>query len=182
MYIDIIVGILLAFGFYVGYSRGIIKTVFAVISLIVAIIAAMKLSPLMITLLDRMVSWDPRLIIITAFVLTFMIVVAAIRFIGISLEKMLSTLKINVINKLAGGVVMSLIALVIFSWFVWLLDEVELLSQRTKQQSITYEYIEPIPESVSALGKQVKPFFQSFWDKTSEAMDKVREEGEERIQ
>ena len=179
MFIDIVLGIALAYGFYTGYSRGIIKAVFAIVSLLIAIMAAMKLSPLMIGVLDGMLSWDPRLIVILGFVLTFIIVVVAIRFIGKSIEKMMQSLKINFVNKIAGGALMSLVFATAFSCIVWFMDEVRLLSPETKEQSITYELIEPIPRGAAALGKSVKPFFQNFWNKTADAMDRIRQESDE---
>lgn len=180
MYIDIILGLSLAFGFYVGYSRGIIKSLFAILSLIVAILAAMKLSPLVITFLGNQLSWDPRWIIVLGFVLTFIVVVVAIRYAGKILEKMLIKLEINFMNKILGGAISAFLFLVIFSTFVWFMDEVKLLSPEAKQESMTYELVEPIPQVVAALGQQVKPAFQNFWNKTAEAMDQIRIEAEER--
>jgi membrane protein required for colicin V production len=179
MYIDIILGILMALGFYIGYSRGIIKTVFAIVSLLMAILAAMKLSPVMISFLDGVLSWDPRLTVILGFVLTFIVVVIAIRFLGNLLEKMMTTLQINFVNKLAGGIVMSAVFMVFFSCVVWFMDETRLLDERTKSSSMSYTILEPLPKGVAALGREVKPFFQSFWNKTADAMDRIREKSEE---
>jgi membrane protein required for colicin V production len=180
MYIDIILGVLMALGFYIGYSRGIIKTVFAVVSLIVAILAAMKLSPLMINLIDGFLSWDPRLIVVLGFVLTFIVVVIAVRFAGKAFEKVVTKLEINFVNKIIGGAVMSLIFMAIFSCFVWLLDETRLLPSSATATSVTYEFVEAVPYAISSAGQRVKPFFQSFWNKTAEAMDKIREESDQK--
>ena len=180
MYIDIVLGVLLAYGFYLGYSRGIIKTAFAVVSLLVAVLAAMKLSPLMIGFLDNLLDWDPRLIVITGFVTTFIVVVIAIRYIGKAIEKLLKSLEINFVNKIAGGVVMSAVFLLLFSSLIWFMDETRLLTERSKEASITYPLIRPIPQGMAQLGQKVKPFFQSFWNKTADAMDQIRENAEER--
>jgi uncharacterized membrane protein required for colicin V production len=48
MILDLIVAIVITVGFYLGYSRGLIKTVFNSLSLIIGIIAALKISPLML--------------------------------------------------------------------------------------------------------------------------------------
>jgi len=180
MYIDIIFGISIALGFYVGYSRGIIKSLFAIVSLIVAILASMKLSPLMITFLDKQLDWDPRWIIVLGFVLTFILVVVGIRYAGKLIEKLLVKLEINFMNKIMGGSITAFLFLVIFSTFVWFMDEVKLLKEETKKESMTYELVRPIPQVVATLGRQVKPMFQNFWNKTSEAMDQIREDAEER--
>ena len=180
MYIDIILGIMVALGFYVGYGRGIIKTVFAILSLLVAVLAAMKLSPIMINFLDRFLTWDPRLIVILGFVLTFIIVVIAIRFLGTLLEKMMAKLQINFVNKLAGGLVMAFVFTLLYSCALWFMDETRLLSPSAKSSSITYVYLKPMPQGVAAAGRKIKPVFESFWNKTAEAMDEVRENSMER--
>lgn len=179
MYIDIFLGVVLAFGFYVGYSRGIIKSLFAVISLVVAVLAAMKLSPLTITFLDNQLTWDPRWIVVLGFVLTFILVVVAVRYLGKLLEGVLAKLEINFVNKLMGGSVSAFLFLVIFSTFIWFMDDVNLLSDETKEESMTYEIVRPVPQLMAKLGKQAKPLFQNFWDKTAEAMDKIRDEANE---
>lgn len=180
MYIDIILAILMAYGFYVGYSRGIIKTVFAVVSLLLAILAAMKLSPVMIGFLEGVLSWDPRLIVILGFVLTFIVVVIGVRFLGKAIEKMMASLQINFVNKIAGGAIMSAVFMIVFSCIVWFMDETRLIGEETKRSSISYTFLEPVPQGVAAVGRQVKPFFQSFWNKTADAMDRIREKSEDR--
>lgn len=180
MFIDIILAIVMALGFYIGYSRGIIKTVFAILSLLLAVMAAMKLSPIMIGFLDGLVSWDPRLIVIAGFVFTFILVVIVVRFVGKLLEKMLQGLQINFVNKIAGGIVMALVGMIFWSGVIWFMDETKLLHERPKNQSLTYPILVPVPRTVAALGGKVKPFFQEFWNKTADAMDRIREEQEER--
>lgn len=178
MYIDIFLGIVLALGFYVGYSRGVIKSLFAIASIILAILASMKLSPLTISFLEGRLSWDPRWIVVLGFVLTFILVVIGVRYLGTLIEKAMTKLEINFMNKIIGGGLSAALFMVIFSTFVWFMDDVGLLKSETKEKSMTYELIRPVPKAVASLGRQVKPLFQNFWDKTSEAMDKIREDAE----
>ena len=53
MILDIIFALVLVYGLYLGYPRGIIQSAFAVISVLVAILASMKLSPIMIAILEK---------------------------------------------------------------------------------------------------------------------------------
>jgi membrane protein required for colicin V production len=180
MILDILLAIILAYGFYVGYSKGIIKALFAILSVLLAVLASMKLSPLMITFLDGLLSWDPRWIIVLGFALTFIIVVIGIRYLGKMIEKTMVKLEINFVNKIIGGGITAGVFLVVFSTFVWFLDDVKLLSEQAKETSMTYNIIRPIPQTVAKIGKKVKPMFQEFWDKTGDAMDRIRIEAEER--
>ena len=67
MIIDLAALLLVLYGFYVGYTRGIIKTVFALVSLIIGIVAALSLSPLVIDFLQGFLPWHPGLIFVIGF-------------------------------------------------------------------------------------------------------------------
>ncbi|MEP7197639.1 MAG: CvpA family protein [Saprospiraceae bacterium] len=173
MILDIICGIILAASFYLGYSKGILKTVFGLLSIFIGLLAALKFSFIVINLLEKLLSIDPRMIIVIGFVLSFLLVLIGIRMIGRGLEKILETAHINFINQIAGGVLSALISLVILSSIVWFLNEIKVLSSETKSASFTYPILVEVPDKSKALINAVKPFFSEFWDKTKQAMDKV---------
>ena len=173
MYIDLICGILLVYGFYSGYQKGIIKTVFSIVSILVGILAALKLSPIIINLFENIFSADPRLSFVLGFIATFFLVMLLVRFVGKFLEKFLKTIKLGFINRIAGGAFQALFFLVIFSTALWFLDEARFLKQETKDKSLSYTYLEPLPQKALGSIDKVKPIFKSFWEKTVETMDKV---------
>lgn len=53
MILDIICGILVAGSFYIGYTKGILKTIFGVLSIFLGLLAALKLSFLTIGILEK---------------------------------------------------------------------------------------------------------------------------------
>ena len=108
MLLDIIVAIVVSLGFYLGYTRGLIKTVFDSLSLIIGILAALKLSPIVINILEEIIKTSPAVSFLLGVVITFIAVMDIIRFIGKKLEDMLEAVNINFINKLAGGAVQGL--------------------------------------------------------------------------
>ena len=69
--LDIIVVLVVAFGFYTGYSRGLIKTVFDTLSLFIGILAALKLSPIAINAIDRLFNVAPSISYLLGIVITF---------------------------------------------------------------------------------------------------------------
>ena len=179
MIIDLFCGLVLILAFLQGYSKGIIKTLFAIASILIGIIAAMKLSPLTIGVLETMMPTYPRLSYILGFLLTFMLVILVIRFIGNKIETLFKAGKINFINKLFGGLLTSLFAIIIFSTIVWFLNEARLISERQKDQSITYYHLEPIPGNARRQLETVKPVFREFWDKTMDTFEKAKQKGME---
>ncbi len=173
MIIDIISALIVAVSFYIGFTKGILKTVFGIISIFLGLLAALKLSFITIGILEKILTIDPRMIIIIGFVATFLLVLLGIRLIGRGLEKILETAHINFINQLAGGVFSALISIIIFSSVIWFLNQIKVISESNKKESITYPILEQVPETSKMLFSSIKPFFSEFWDKTKEAMNKV---------
>ncbi len=178
MIIDIIAALLLAYGFYTGYSKGIIKTVFNTLSIFIGILAALKLSPIVIGLLEKIITTAPAIVFVLGFALTFIIFMGIIRFIGKKLEHMFKTVHLNFVNKILGGAVMSIFFLVIFSYGIWGLSELRVLNQQTSEESIAYPIVKPIPQATKKAFIAVKPIFSDFWDKVIVTMDKIKEKGE----
>ena len=172
--LDIIVMIAMALGFYLGFSRGIVKTVFDTLSLIVAILAALKLSPIVISLLQKIMSGSPRVAYLLGVVLTFIAVIFLVRFVGRKIETVMEAVHINFVNKLMGGGLQALFFAYILSLGIWLINYIGLIKPETKQNSITYCFVEALPEMGKSIFVAAKPVFTGFWQKTSEAMDGVK--------
>jgi membrane protein required for colicin V production len=174
MLLDVIVAIVVTLGFYLGYSRGLIKTVFDTLSLIIGVVAALKLSPIVINMIGGIIKMSPAITFLVGIVLTFIGVMALIRFVGKKLEDLLSAVNINFVNKLAGGALQAIFFAYLMSLFLWLLSSIQVLSPETKAASITYSALEPLPEKGKKVFTSLKPVFQGFWDKTLEAMDSIK--------
>ncbi|MBK9735892.1 MAG: CvpA family protein [Saprospiraceae bacterium] len=178
MLLDIIVAIVISLGFYLGYVRGLIKTVFDSLSLIIGILAALKLSPIVIGILQSIIKTSAAVTFLLGVVITFIAVMALIRFVGKKLEDILEAVHINFVNKIAGGALQGLFFAYILSLGLWLVNSLNVLNPETKAASITYGLLEPLPQKGKAVFMALKPLFQGFWDKTLEAMDSIK--GEEK--
>ncbi|MBK8485228.1 MAG: CvpA family protein [Saprospiraceae bacterium] len=176
MFIDILCAIILGGSFYLGYTKGIIKSVFGIVSILLAILVTLKFSFLMINLVEKILVVDPRLTIMIGFVLTFLLIMIGIRLIGRGFEKILETAHINFINQLAGGITSAIIALVIYSSVIWFFNQLNLIGRETKEKSVSYYYLEAVPAKSKWAIDKCKPIFFEFWQKTQEALNKVESE------
>ena len=174
MVIDILFLIVVFLSFYYGFQRGIIKTLFSIAALLIAILATFKLSPITVHLLEKTNFIDSRFSILLGFALTFMGVYWVIRLLGSSLEKGLKTLHINFLNKLSGSVLFGLLSIVIFSYTIFLCNQLQLISSTQKKTSTVLPYLQSIPENSRQIATKIKPFFKSFWDQTAKAMDEIK--------
>lgn len=175
MIIDIFAAIFISLGAYLGYQRGLIKTVFDTLSLIIGIVAALKLSPITIKFLQGMLNMNPSITFVIGIALTFILVMYAIRFIGKKLEQVLELVNINFINKAAGGALQGLFFATILAFVISLFDKLSLVSPETKSASVTYVHIEKVPKLAEGLLTTVKPIFSEFWELTMETVNQIKE-------
>jgi len=175
MFIDLVATLLIVYGFYIGYSRGIIKTVFALVSIMVGVLAALKLSPFVIDLLQKLLNFHPGLTFILGFALTFILVLAIIRFVGKKLEDVMKFAQINFINKIIGGGIMSILLLVFYSYTLWGIDSLKLLSSKNKNSSMSYDYLTTVPSKTQDTVAKFKPFFDNFWSKLVDTFDNIKD-------
>lgn len=173
MFIDITFAILIGLSFYLGYSKGIIKSFFGIVSIVLAVLITLKFSFLLIGLIEQLLSMDARFSIILGFLMTFLIVMLGVRMIGRGLEKILETAQINFINKLIGGLLSTFITLTLYSSVIWFLNKVKLIDASTKEDSKSYAILESFPEKSRWIWDKTKPIFSEFWDKTQKALDEL---------
>ena len=177
MWIDIGFLIFLGYGFYLGYSRGIIKTFYAIISIVVAILLSFTLSPFVIDILQSTLKLGTTFSFILGFIICFITIIFLVRLIGKTFEKVLKKIKLNFLNKIAGGVMMALLCIVCYSGILWFLNQTKIISPMQAEQSVTYEMLEPIPNQARGVFTQLKPAFKGFWDKSTEAIRDSKSDG-----
>lgn len=175
MVIDLITVLLVAFGFYQGFNKGLIKTVFSTLSVIIAIVAALKLSPIVINILQGMIKISPAITFVMGFVLTFIVVMAAVRFIGNKLDKLMKTIHVGGVNKILGGALLGLFYAILISFGIYFMEKIELVSDNQKEASFTYPLLQPLPHATQSVGESLKPVFKGFWDAMMETMDSIKE-------
>lgn len=172
MIIDIFFAVVAAWGFYLGFSRGIIKTIFTILSVVFGLIMAVRFGPQVTNLLERTLSDNP-LMFIAGFLLTFVGVMMIIRLLANFLEGALQTAHINFVNQFIGGLVTAAFFTLLLSGLLWFSDKAQLISEDTKGDSSTYKYLERYPEVVWSWGGKLKPVLVDFWDHSIEFMNKL---------
>ncbi len=178
MFIDIIAIIAVGLGLYSGYSKGLIRTIFDTLSILIAIVAALKLSPMVINLLEGFLPLNASLVFIIGFIATFFLIMLLIRFVGKKLESLMKVVNINIVNKLLGAGLMALFYSLIVSYAIWGATKLQVVSQETLDSSQTYPMLSALPEQSQTVFDSVKPIFSDFWEKMLETMDGIKEKGE----
>lgn len=141
--VDIVLGALILFGLVRGFMKGLFVEVASLIALVAGVYGAIHFSNFAAEFLQTKTEWNEKTINITAFAITFVIIVLAIGLAGKALTKLADFAALGIINKLAGGVFgalkIALILSVILNVFDKLNNTITLLDDDTKQESVLYK-------------------------------------------
>ena len=174
MWLDIFFLLIILVSIYRGYKKGLLHTIFSSLALIIAILATMKLSPILIQLLENNAGMNKILSFILGIVLVFLLFYVGIDYLGKFLEKILRKLRINFVNKVSGAALSVLISIVILSFVIAFLDEYNLISEITRDESISYDLSKPVNDMAREIFESLKPYFREFWDLANAAFGEIR--------
>lgn len=173
MIIDLLFLIIAIYGLYLGFSRGIIKTVFTVLSYLFGVVAAFRFAPDMTDFLESAFGSTNPLMFVAGLLLTFVLTMIGIRMVAKFLENGLQTANINFINQAAGALITAAFFTLLYSSLMVFADRSRLIEAETKRQSFTYTYLEKYPASMNRLFQRSKPALQRFWDRSMEFFDRL---------
>jgi len=146
--IDIVLGALILFGLVRGLMKGLFVEVASLVALIAGVYGAIHFSSFAAEFLQTKTEWTEQTINITAFAITFVIIVLAISLAGKALTKLADFAALGIINKLAGGVFgalkIALILSVVLNVFDKLNNTITLLDDDTKQESVLYKPVKSL--------------------------------------
>ena len=175
MILDLIAALIITYGFYRGYSKGLVSTVVDTLSILVGLVIALKFSPLLINYLQKVVNLNPAVEFILGFLIVFFVVILVLRFIGDKIEDILKAIKINFINQLAGGFLLAFVFSFLLGLLFLLLTNLKILNPEYAAQSTLYEYLIQISQEGGWIVESFKNLFSEFWTKFMTTIDSVKE-------
>jgi membrane protein required for colicin V production len=141
--IDIILLVFLLFGFVRGFIKGFFVELASLVALVAGIYGAIHFSYLFEELLVGWVSWEEKYIELTAFALTFIIIVLAISLLGKLLTKISNIMALGLVNKLLGALFgllkTGLLLSVVLLFFAILNDDGRFVEEEKLENSILYQ-------------------------------------------
>lgn len=179
MIIDLILVVLVGSGFFVGYSRGIIKTIFSVTGMVVAVFLAFRFSSMVAQGLSVALNSQTPFMFILAIFLIFGVTFGMIKLAGSGLEKIFKSINLNFMNQAAGGLLLGAIFTLFYAGILWFADKSNFISDDLKKESATYYYLQEYPGQVLKAGQYLKPYLELFWEEASGFSEKMlRESGQ----
>jgi membrane protein required for colicin V production len=168
-FFDIIVAALLAFSFYKGVKNGLFVEVASFISLLLGIYLAIKFSSLMKEMIIKHVSWNPNTIQVTAFILTFILVVIGVYFLAKILTGIADFAFLGWANKLGGGFFRVLKSILILSVFIALFEKINFNNTFAKKETLdSYIFYNPVKKVAAFVYPSIEKWYETFKEKQAE--------------
>jgi membrane protein required for colicin V production len=135
--IDLIVLLPLGLAFIRGYRKGFVIEIFTLIGLVVAVIASMKCTSIVMGWIQP-IAGNGKWLPFFAYMLTFIGAFLIVLWFGKIIEGLLKAASLGTVNKLFGAALSVLKACFIISLIFWLLTEVNVLPEEARKGSISY--------------------------------------------
>ena len=146
--LDIILGILLLLGLWKGFNNGLLIEVASIVALIAGIYGAIHFSYIAGDYLTEQMNWEERYINLTAFVITFIVIVIAVHFAGKLLTKVANIALLGLLNKIAGAAFGALKVAVILGAILVFFNRVnsnlKFVSEEAQNESVLFNPIKEI--------------------------------------
>ncbi|RYE20266.1 MAG: CvpA family protein [Sphingobacteriales bacterium] len=171
-----IIGVTLIIVFFIrGYMKGLIVAVFSVLAILLGIICSLKLSGKLAAFLFEKgwvtSGWGQ----VISYAILFIAVVLVVRIIAKAIETSAKALMMGWINSGIGGIFYAFMGAIIWSSFLWIGNEMQMIEASTKATSLTYTYFAPLApwlfEKIGKVWPMVKDIFgnlQHFFNNVNE--------------
>ncbi len=145
---DIIITIVLLFGFIRGIIKGLFVEVASLTALVAGVYGSIHFSYFASDFLKKYVSWKSEYISLTSFAVTFIIIIVIIALLGKLLTKLANFAALGLINKITGGIFgalkLGVILSVLFIFFEKINTSFAFVEKEQLEQSILYKPVKQI--------------------------------------
>ena len=146
--LDLIMMLFIFAGVARGAMTGGVKQVFGLVGLVISFVVAAKGSEALASQLEAVFGisevWAP----ILSFILIFALIEGVAYVVARLIESFLNALKLNVVNRILGGIVGGFKAVLVLSLVLFLLGYINIPSERARENSALYKRVYPIlPET-----------------------------------
>ena len=149
--------------------------VFSVIAILLGILCALKFSQTFASWLLAKGFSAPAWAPVVSYIVLFAIVVILVRLIAKLLQKLTEGLMLGIINKISGGVLYAILALVLWSSLLWLGSKVQIVTPVMIATSKTYTYVSPIAPWFFNIAGSMLPFVKDTFANLEHFFDTVNQ-------
>jgi membrane protein required for colicin V production len=176
---DIIFGVILCYSLYKGIKNGLFVEIASFVSLLLGIYIAIKFSFLMKEIISKHVSWNPNTIQITAFILTFILVVIGVYFLAKILTGIADFAFLGWLNKLGGGFFRVLKTILILSILIVFFEKINFNNMLAKKETLDKSiFYNPIKKVAAFVYPSIEKWYETFKEKQAEKSEETEKSTE----
>ncbi len=146
--IDIVLAALLLFGLVRGFMKGLFVEIASLVALVGGVYGAIHFSNFVASYLESKTEWSEQTINVTAFAITFVVIIVAISLAGKALTKLADFAALGILNKLLGGIFgalkIGLILSVVLIVFNKMNSTIAFIDEDDMKDSILYEPVKSL--------------------------------------
>ncbi|HQK41331.1 MAG TPA: CvpA family protein, partial [Flavobacterium alvei] len=162
-FLDIILGALLVIALFKGIKNGLFVELASLVSLVLGIYLAIKFSFLARIMLSAITHWNPKTIQITAFIITFLLVVIGISLLAKFLTSVADFAFLGVMNKLGGGFFRLLKTILIISIFLNLFEKINFNNTFAKKETLDNSlFYRPIQKTAGFIYPSIEKWYEDL--------------------
>lgn len=158
---DLVFGIIVGIGIYLGYKRGFLMELFFLLALVAGVLFGFKLMGWGVEMLTKKFNADTTILPYISFLIIFLLVVVLVIFIGNRIKNSMDKTFLGRMDALAGALLGLLKYTFSLSIILWLLESFKFdwLSDWTADSKL-YPLIAPVAPGVSSFFGDFLPFFK----------------------
>lgn len=173
MLLDIIFAVIIVLAILKGYQKGLIVGLFSLVTVIVGLAAAMKLSTVVAGYIGKAVKVSDQWLPIISFAVVFFIVLLLIRLGARAIEKTVELAMLGWVNKVGGVIFFAAIYTTVFSVLLFYTEQMKLIQPETITTSVTYSFVQPWgPKAINGFGTVI-PIFKDMFEQLELFFDGV---------
>ena len=177
-YIDIIIILLVLLAAFKGFSRGFIKAVLYLISLITGVYIATNFSVYFEKYLTNNLPEFEDIISVISFVLVFLIVFLSLKLAAILISKLAKSFQLGLVNKLLGLLFGGAKALLILSFVLFEINHLEssfgeIIPKKQKEESFLYQPLSELIPTINLISKEKSSTKDKIEKKFNETIESI---------
>lgn len=134
----------LLYAFYKGFSNGLVKEVLGIVGVLVAVFLSFAYLDSLLPWLEHVLGLSGQIARFLSGATIFLGTIFVFNLAAMLIKRLLQFAQLNILNRMMGGVFSSLKVAIVVSGLLLLLSFVSIPSERVRQESVTFPYIENV--------------------------------------
>ena len=161
-------------GIWLGYAKGLVRTLLNVVTYLIALILTLIFSPWLAEFLSNTFPVGSLFALIFGTIAVFILLSYLLHSLTKKLDKRFKARSRTTPGKISGGIVMLLFSIILYGLVLGTVNQFKLIKEETKQTSISYPVLQTIPDHAVTFVETFKPIFKNYWEMMEETIQQSK--------